>query len=117
MNDRHDAAAPTTAARAIERVLRAELEAEAGVAQARQQAQVQLEGARAEALATVNRALERVARWQRQHAELLERRLQALRAQAAASAGARQLPDRATSDAAVRHVAGLLTGAADESGG
>jgi len=96
--------------RAVERVLRAESDAQAAVEQARRDADAQLEGARDDALAIVNRALARVVRWQQLHTRALAAKVEALRAQAAASAGALKPLDRAVTDAAARRVAGLLTG-------
>jgi len=103
----NDSSAAAGAAQAIERVLRAERDAEAQLARARQQAQAQRDGARGEALAIVNRALERSARWQREHAAALERRLDALRAQAAAATPPR--PDEAAIGAAIERVAQRIT--------
>ena len=113
MDARQSAAPPETAAQAIERVLRAERDADASVGVAREQARVLQESARDEALSIVNRSMERIARWQHAHAAALERRLRALRIAAGPSAGAQQrLPDSALT-AAVDQVAALLT-TADE---
>lgn len=113
MTPRSDPGPQAAAAQAIERVLRAEQQAEAELARARQLAQARLDAAREEALAIVNRAASRIARWQRCHAEALERRLAMLRDAAAASASASRPPDAATIATAVARVAAELTGAAD----
>src|SRR5690606_38413308 len=103
MNSRSDTRTQAAAAQAIERVLRAEQDAEAGISGARQLAQATLDRARDDALAIVNRAAERIARWQRGHAAALEHRVAALREQAAASARAQRLPDEAAvADSAAR---------------
>ena len=100
---------------AIERVLRAEHEAESSLAQARDQAQAELAQAREEALAIVNQAAERIARWQHRHSERLDARLAAQRAQHADhSDTARAIPDDGVLAAAVARVAAMLTGADDE---
>jgi len=113
MGPRSDASPADAAARAVERVLRAEHDAEASLAQSRQQAQARLEAARDEALAIVNRAMERIAHWQLAHAAALEGRLRALQAQAAASAAALHPADDAAITAAAEQVAALLTTSAD----
>ena len=105
-SDRTDAAA-----RAIEKVLRAERDAEASLAQARAQAKSQLDSARDDALVIVNRALERSAGWQLAHAAALQGRLETLRAQHRASAALRRVPTGQVIDAAVERVADRLTGA------
>ncbi len=107
----NDSSGAAGAAQAIERVLRAERDAEAQLALARQQAQALRDGARGEALAIVNRALERTARWQREHAAALERRLDTLRAQAAAATP--PPPDEAAIAAASERVAQRITTAGD----
>lgn len=113
MPERRDPRLPGSAAEAVERVLRAEREAEVSLAQARQEAAAQLESARTDALATVNRALERSSRWQQAHGAALAGRVQRLRAQADASAGALRAPDPQTIRAAVDRVAARLTGATE----
>ena len=113
MKPRSDARTQAAAAQAVERVLRAEHDAEASIALAREHAQQRLEAAREDALAIVNRAAERIAGWQRRHAQALERRLAALRDAAAASEQARRAPDAAAIADAVDRVAARLTGAGD----
>ena len=113
MNAHNDTNPRETAAQAVERVLRAERDADTSIAQARGQAQALLESAREDGLAIVNRSMERIARWQHAHDEALKQRLQALRAHAVAIAGAQRRPDESTMVAAVRQVADLLTAAAD----
>lgn len=98
---------------AIERVLRAEGQAQAELEQAQAQAQAELERARDDALAIVNRAAQRIARWQRIHAQALERRLAALRAEAEMAARHDAPPDAAVLADAVRRVAEQLTGGID----
>ena len=113
MDARQSAAPPETAAQAIERVLRAERDADASVGQAREQARVLHETAREEALSIVNGSMERIARWQHAHAAALDQRLRALRATAGTSASSQpQLAD-STLAAVVDQVAALLT-TADE---
>ena len=113
MKPRSDTRTQAAAAQAIERVLRAEQDADAGIAGARQLAQATLDRARDDALGIVNRAAERVARWQRRHAAALERRIAALRERAAASAEMQRLPDEAAIAAAAARVAARLAGEAD----
>ncbi|RPH65984.1 MAG: hypothetical protein EHM83_05050 [Burkholderiales bacterium] len=113
MSQRSDLGTQAAAVQAVERVLRAERDAEAELARARDRAQAQLEAAREDALAIVNRAAERIARWQRGHGEALDRRLAALRDEAAASSQAQSVPDEPAIGAAVARVAARLTGAAD----
>jgi len=96
------------AARAVERVLRAERDAEASLAETRAQAQALLEAAREDALVIVNRSMERAQRWQAAHAQALQGRLQMLRDQAAARASARRAPDAADIDAAVERTVDRL---------
>lgn len=98
---------------AIERVLSAERDAEADLVSARAQARTELELARDDALTIVNEAGQRIARWQRTHAERLEGRLAAQRSQAEA-ARADGPPDARTIAAAVDRVAARLTGGMDE---
>jgi vacuolar-type H+-ATPase subunit H len=99
-------------ARAIDRVLTAERDAEATLSRVRQQAHATLEAAREDARATVNAALERIAAWQHAHLAASERRLAALRAQAAGLARGQGPPDQAAIAAAVARVAARLTGGA-----
>lgn len=113
MKPRSDTRTQAAAAQAIERVLRAEQDAEAAIAGARQLAQATLDRARDDALAIVNRAAERIARWQRGHAAALERRIAVLRDQAAASAETQRLPDEASIAEAAARVAARLAGEAD----
>ncbi len=113
MNAPNDTNPRETAAQAIERVLRAERDADASIAQARGQAQALLESAREDGLAIVNRSMERIARWQHAHDEALKHRLQVMRDQAVAIASAQRRPDESTMVAAVLQVADLLTAAAD----
>lgn len=101
------------ATQAIERVLRAERDGQVRVERARQQAHAELEAARDEALAIVNRALDRIAGWQRRHARALEARLVVQRERAATTAAAQPPCEQRTIDAAVDHVAVALVGAAD----
>ena len=113
MNARQAAAPPETVAQAIERVLRAERDADASVGVAREQARVLHESAREEALSIINGSMERIARWQHAHAAELERRLRALRVAAGPSAGSQQRLSDSALAAAVDQVAALLT-TADE---
>lgn len=114
MSSRNETAPPETAAQAIERVLRAEHDADASVALAREQAQALHETAREEALAIVNRSMERVARWQHAHAAALDRRLRALRAAAGPAADLQSPMADSTLEAAVDQVAALLTTANED---
>lgn len=100
-------------ARAIDRVLAAERDAEAALAQARQQAHATLEAARDEARLAVNAALERTAAWQRAHAAALERRLAAARDRAA-DLRRGQPPQPAAIAQAVAQLAARLSGGAGE---
>lgn len=115
--DAQMAAQAAQAARAIDRVLLAERQAEADLAQAQVQAEQTLERAREDALATVNRALERIAGWQRAHAQALQGRLALLRAQAAAQAVGQMPLQAAALDAAVQAVAAQLCGDPGDAGG
>jgi vacuolar-type H+-ATPase subunit H len=115
---RHDDLAAADAARDIERVLRAEREAEAQLAAASRQAQALLEVARDEARAIVERALERGARRQAAHAAALERRLATRRQRALAAAQALAPIGDAQLAVAVDRLAARLTGAdGHEAGG
>lgn len=109
MNAHQDAALQESAAQAIDRVLGAERDAEASVERARRQAQALHETAREDALAIVNRSMQRIARWQQAHAAALAQRLEALRATTLASAGAQQQFDESALAAAVAQVAEMLT--------
>lgn len=110
MSTRRDGST-AAAARAVERVLRAERDAEAGVERARADAADVVAAARDEALATVNGAIERIGRWQQRHAAAVRLRLAARRA--AATASVRTAPDaQRLADAAAR-VAARLTGGSD----
>ena len=113
MKSRDDTAPPETAAQAIERVLRAERDAGASVELARAQARTLQESAREDALAIVNRSMERVARWQHAHGKALDQRLRALRDAAVASPGAQHRLEESALAAAVDQVAELLTTAND----
>lgn len=109
MSRRTDASPVGGATQAIERVLRAECDAEADLAQARLQAQALIDGAHGDALVTVNAAMERVARWQQSHAGAMQRRLDVLRDHATATALASQRPDETAVAAAVERIAELMT--------
>lgn len=109
MTAHHDAAPQESAAQAIDRVLGAERDADASVELARRQAQALHEMAREDALAIVNRSMQRIARWQQAHAAALEQRLTELRAATLASAGAQQRIDESSLAAAVAQVAQMLT--------
>ena len=113
MNARNDTHPPETAAQAIERVLRAERDAGASVELARAQARTLQESAREDALAIVNRSMERVARWQHAHGKALDQRLRALRDAAVAPPGAQHRLEESALAAAVDQVAELLTTAND----
>jgi vacuolar-type H+-ATPase subunit H len=114
MRSRSDITRQDATARAIERVLRAEHEAADSIEQARTQAQALLDAARDEALGTVNRAAQRIARWQQAHGDALAARLAALRAQSAVAANAVQRPDASAIDGAAMQLAARLTGADEE---
>jgi vacuolar-type H+-ATPase subunit H len=107
-------APPGAAARAVERVLQAEHDAQERLEQVRQRAHAQLEQARDDALAIVNRSMERVAHWQHAHAAALDRRLQSERDQAAAATRAQHAPDAPAVAAAVARVARRLIDAPDD---
>lgn len=109
---RHDDPAAADAARDIERVLRAEHEAQAQLDAAGRQAQGLLAAARDEARAIVERALERGARRQAAHGAALEQRLAARRAAARAAAQAQPPIDDARLAAAVDRLAARFTGGA-----
>lgn len=111
------AARGEASALAVERVLRAERDAEAALDQARRDAQAVVEAARAEALATARRTAQRIARWQRGHAEALARRVAALRERAEVVERPPALPDDEATAAAVAQVAARLTGADAAVGG
>lgn len=111
MASHHDARPADGTAEAVERVLRAEREAESTLAQARQAAAAELERARDDALTIVNRALERSSRWQQAHAAALAGRLERLRQQDDLAAAATRMLDAPELRAAVDRVAARLTGA------
>jgi hypothetical protein len=96
---------------AMERVLQAERQAEIQLAAARAEAQALVETARQQALARVNRALERIARWQTGHAQALDLRLVAMKAQDEASTQVRAADDEPRRVAALAKVAAQITGA------
>jgi vacuolar-type H+-ATPase subunit H len=98
---------------AFEQVLRAERDADARIAEAQALAQARLDAARDDALAIVNRSMERIARWQQGHAGAMAQRLQARRSRAAAADHAALRPDDTTLTAAVDRVAALLTSGRD----
>jgi vacuolar-type H+-ATPase subunit H len=107
----NDDALQHMAAQAIERVLRAERDGQARIDAARRQARSELDAARDDALAIVNRALERSADWQRGHAQALAARLAARRAEAAAATLAEpHAPHDGAIAAAVEQVARRLSG-------
>ena len=105
MSDRQQAAGD-----AVERVLRAERDAEAALERVRHDAQARIDAAHDEAAVVVHRIAERIARVQRAHAEVLAERIEALRARAAASAPAAVALDEDRIDAAVTAVAARLAG-------
>lgn len=109
MRSHGDTHTQAVAARAVERVLRAERDAQLRIEQAHSDAQALLSAARDDALAIVNRALERSARWQRGHATALQVRLDTLRAQA--DHVREPPPEAGVLQAAVDQVAARLTGA------
>ncbi|MBI3154699.1 MAG: hypothetical protein HYZ20_04765 [Burkholderiales bacterium] len=92
---------------AIEQVLRAERDAQAGIAEAQRAAEALREAARQDALAIAARARERIARWQRGHARALDGRLAALRSRALAANG--EPPPAEALAQAARAVAAWLT--------
>jgi vacuolar-type H+-ATPase subunit H len=110
MSRAKDLGQAAAAAQAIDRVLSAERDAETLLAQERRRAEQTLERAREDALACINRALDRVAAWQHSHAAALDRRLSAHRAGAAASARDLSPPGEEAISAAVAQVAARLTG-------
>jgi len=110
MPGRSDARQHSLAARAMERVLRAEQDAESTLERTREQSGQQVQAARDEALAIVNRAMVRVAQWQQAHADRLARRIDALRSEGGAGSGELRAPDRHALKMAARRVAARLTG-------
>jgi hypothetical protein len=112
MRSRSESLQQDATARAMERVLIAERDATHSIAQARLQAQTLLDAARDDALVIVNRAAQRIARWQHTHEQATAARLDALRVQAAAAAGrAAQQPDDEAIGMAAARLAARLTGA------
>lgn len=111
MSRRDAAAASAASARAIDSVLQAERAAADELAREREVARQAVERAREDALATVNRALDRIGRWRQAHARSLQQRVQALRVAAEVQALAAGEVDDAALDAAVERVAAWLTGA------
>jgi vacuolar-type H+-ATPase subunit H len=109
LHSRSDARRQDAAARAIERVLGAERDAAGRIEQGRCEAQAMLDAARDEGLAIVNRAAQRISRWQQAHGQALAARLAALRAQAAASADAAPAPDESSIGATTARLAARLT--------
>ncbi len=97
-------------AEAMNLVLRAEQDAVARTAQARQQGQAALEQARQDALTRINGSLVRIAGWQQAHAAALQVRLDALRAQAHGVAAMADPPGAAAVMGAVARLACQLTG-------
>jgi vacuolar-type H+-ATPase subunit H len=114
VRSRSDSTRQEATGRAIERVLRAEREAADSIAQAHAQAQTLLDAARSDALDVVNRAAQRIARWQQAHSEALVARLAALRTHAAVSADAVQPPNQSAINGAAMQLAARLTGAEEE---
>jgi hypothetical protein len=110
MAHRSDATDARDAEQAIERVLREEREAAAALDEARRDAATIVDAARDEGRAIVNRAMERVARWQAAHSLAVDRRSDALRREADRSNRARHAPDRGAIEAAAARLASRLTG-------
>ncbi len=109
MPRRSDASGLGAAGEAIDRVMREERAAADALAQARREAEALVEAARDEGRAIVNRAAERIARWQAAHGRAVDRRAEALRAGSSPHARVRAAPDRAAIEAAVARVAERLT--------
>ena len=100
------------AARAVERVLRAERDAGARVEAAGEATQALRARAREEAFAIVNDAMTRVAGWERRHAATLEARVRDLRVRADTAGGpAGAVASGAALAAAAAALAARLTGA------
>jgi len=110
MPHRNDAAEARAASEAIERVLREERDAAAALGEARRDAAAIVEAARDEGRAIVNRAMERIARWQAAHVRAVDQRARSLRAQAERTSRDRGAPDHEAIEAAVARVAAHLTG-------
>lgn len=102
-----DDARSAAAAQAIERVLMAERDAEARIADAQRRAQALLDAARDDARAAVERAEARSAQRRQRHAGALERRLAALRTAAVAAEPAPG--DDAALTRAIERVAARMT--------
>ncbi len=100
-----------SAAAALQRVLEAERDAEAELAARRRDAARLVDAARDDALAIVNRALDRAAHRQHRHARALALRTGRLRAQGG-DQSAEGAPDPRAVARAVEHVAAELTGGA-----
>lgn len=115
MPGQSEARQPDLTARAMERVLRAEQEAESTLELAREQSRRQVQAARDEALAIVNQAMVRVAHWQQVHADRLAQRINALRSQVGAGSSELRAPDVSAVSTAARRAAARLT--ADGEGG
>jgi vacuolar-type H+-ATPase subunit H len=114
MSRQKDAQLAVQAARAIDRVLLAERQADADLAQARLQAEQELERAREDALARVNRAMDRIASWQQAHTQAMQRRLALLRAKADADAVNLRALEEPALESAVQVVASRLCGGAGD---
>ncbi len=114
MSHRSDPIELRAAGEAIDRVMREERAAAELLAQARRDAEAIVEAARDEGRAIVNRATERITRWQAAHARAVDSRVEKLRADAAGGARVRSAPDRSAIDAAVERVAARLTGPAPD---
>ena len=100
------------AARAVERVLRAERDAGARIETAAEAAQALRARAREEAFAIVNDAMTRVAGWERRHAATLEARVRDLRVRADTAGGpSGAVASVAALAAAAAVLAARLTGA------
>ena len=118
MAHRSDATDARDAEQAIERVLREERDAAAALDEARRDAAAIVAAARDEGRAIVNRAMERVARWQAAHTLAVDRRSDALRGVAHPSAPARHSPEPPAHEAPVARLVSRLTGPdADGDGG
>lgn len=100
------------AARAVERVLRAERDAGARIEAAGEATQALRARAREEAFAIVNDAMTRVAGWERRHAATLEARVRDLRVRADTAGGpSGAVASEAALAAAAAALAARLTGA------
>lgn len=114
MPHRSDPSELRAAGEAIDRVMREERAAADMLAQARRDAEAIVEAARDEGRAIVNRASERITRWQVAHARAVDGRVEKLRAEAAGGARASSAPDRSAIEAAAERVAARLTGSAPD---